>query len=109
MSLNDINTIDAIGTERNTGQTILTLADAWDWNNEQAHLLQLQAKLSSYFDFIECGQIWQVCPEAKAGMVTIDVVTRYPLSIAGQKFIEIAADTALELGITLRHRCLADH
>jgi len=58
MSLEKTDTVDAVGVENDSLQAVLTIADSWDWTEEQKHLSALQAKLNAYFGFIECGQIW---------------------------------------------------
>jgi hypothetical protein len=55
MSLDQPNKVDAIGLEKGTDQTVLTIADSWDWTDEPKHLIALQAKLNSYLEFIESG------------------------------------------------------
>jgi hypothetical protein len=65
MSLDQPNKVDAIGLEKGTDQTVLTIADSWDWTDEPKHLIALQAKLNSYLEFIESGQVWDEYPTAK--------------------------------------------
>lgn len=57
MALDQLDTIDAAGTDRATGEIVLTIVDAWNWFDEPAHLAALQAKLNAYFGFVEAGQI----------------------------------------------------
>jgi len=59
MAIDQPETIDAAGTDRETGEIILTIVDAWNWTNEQSHLSALQAKLNAYFGFIESGQMFR--------------------------------------------------
>ena len=78
MSLDQPNKVDAIGLDNETDQTVLTIADSWDWNNEPKHLIALQAKLNAYLEFIESGQVWDEYPTAKGKNLRIDVVFRFP-------------------------------
>jgi hypothetical protein len=104
MSLDQSTTVDAIGIEDETGSAVLTIADSWDWTDEQRHLLALQDKLNSYFEFIETGQIWEVYPAARGRQLAIDVVSRFPATRAASEFMEKAALVAAQLDVVLRHK-----
>jgi hypothetical protein len=104
MSLESTNTVDAVGIENDTGMAVLTLADSWDWSDEHAHLLALQSKLNSYFDFIASGQFVDVYPPAQDRSVAIDVVSRYCVPPAGLDFLDKASAVASEIGVHLRHK-----
>ena len=58
MSLENAKVVDAIGIEDTTGFAVLTIADSWDWQDEQQHLAALQEKLNTYFDFIGAGEVF---------------------------------------------------
>src|ERR1700681_2135590 len=64
MSLDNLEVVDAVGTEKDGGTIVLTIFDAWDWDDRREHLLALQAKLNSYFAFVESGQIYEAYPSA---------------------------------------------
>ena len=104
MALDETNVVDALGIENDTGFAVLTIADQWDWEDEHAHLLALQAKLNAYFRFIETGQIWEIYPEATGRHLIIDVVGRYPLPQIGDDLLKHAAAACAELGISIRAR-----
>jgi hypothetical protein len=97
MSLDDLEVIDAIGIDRNTGFIVLTIADSWDWSDVDRHLLALQAKLNKYFEFIEGGQVYEVYPDVYERSVVIDVVGRFSLSEAGRELLEKASRVCSEL------------
>lgn len=102
-SLDNPKIVDAIGTEKITGDIILTITDSWDWNDEQKHLIALQDKLNSYFDFIESGQIFEEYPNAKGRRIIVDVVTRFPLPEIGLQFLEKANAACADLGVKVRN------
>ena len=104
MTLENATSVDAIGIESTTDFAVLTLGDSWDWTNEQAHLNALQDKLNAYFQFIESGQVWESYPAARGRKLVIDVVTRFPLSAAGQNLLNAASDIASDLGAVIRHK-----
>ena len=73
MTLDNLEVVDAVGTERDGGTIVLTLFDAWDWDDQRQHLLALQAKLNAYFGFVESGQIDGVYPrqlEKRCGLIS---------------------------------------
>ncbi len=104
MALDKPEVIDAIGIEDATGAAILTIADSWDWEDEGKHLLALQAKLNSYFEFIESGQVWESYPKAQGRDLIVEVVTRFPLSEAGKELVRRASEACSDLGIRIRTR-----
>jgi hypothetical protein len=57
MSLDNLEVVDVVGTERDSGTIVLTILDAWDWDDQRGHLLALRAKLNAYFGFVESGKI----------------------------------------------------
>src|SRR5262249_12445616 len=104
MSLEQTEVIDAVGIEKATGFVVLTITDAWDWNDERSHLLALQAKMNAYFKFVESGQIWESYPKAVGRQVVIDVVVKFPLPQIAIDFLKRASDACADLGLKVRHR-----
>jgi hypothetical protein len=60
MSLDSLDSIAAPGTDRITGEIVLTVVDWWDGNDEHAHRLSLEARLNAYLAFVESEQIGEV-------------------------------------------------
>ena len=104
MALDDIGVIDAIGIENDTGKVILTIADAWDWEDVHAHLLALQTKLNVCFSFVEEGELLEVYPEASGREVAIDVVTKFPMHPKGAELFGFASNACRDLEIEIRTR-----
>jgi hypothetical protein len=104
MSLDNLEVVDAVGTEKDSGTIVLTIFDAWDWDDRGEHLLALQAKLNSYFAFVESGQIYKAYPSAAGRTLRIDVISRYPVPDIALTFLEEAADVASQLNITITHQ-----
>jgi Family of unknown function (DUF6572) len=103
VALDQPRTIDAVGINNDSGDAILTIADSWDWEDEHGHLQALQAKLNSYFEFIESGQIMDDYPAARDRRIVIEVVTRFPMTDAGSKLIKRAIEVARPLNLIIRH------
>lgn len=101
MSLEQLNTVDAIGLENETGNVVLTIADSWDWTDKHCHLSALQEKMNAYFEFIESGQVWESYPDAKGRQLKINVVFRFAPPANATEFLAKAADVALEHGAVL--------
>jgi hypothetical protein len=55
MSLDNLEVVDAVGTEKDSGTIVLTILDAWDWDDQGQHLLALQAKINVYLGFVGSG------------------------------------------------------
>ncbi len=104
MSLDNTEVVDAVGTEKDSGTVVLTIFDAWDWDDQRRHLLALQAKLNAYFGFVESGQIYEDYPTAAGKRLRIDVISRYPMPDAAVTFRDEAADVASRLDITITYR-----
>ena len=104
MALDNTKVVDAIGIEKDTGKVILTIADAWDWEDVHGHLLALQAKLNVYFGFVEDGELLETYPLASGRQVAIDVVTKFPMHPKGAEFLGIAANACRDLEIEIRTR-----
>ena len=101
MSLDRTDVIDAVGTRKDTMDIILYIIDSWDWKNEGEHLLKLQEKLNSYFEFIERGQIYEDYPSAAGKRIGIDVMSRFPLPAAGVALLAKADVVARQLNVSV--------
>jgi hypothetical protein len=106
MALDQSDTIDAAGTDRDTGEIVLSIIDAWDWTDEVAHLSALQAKLNAYFGFVETGQISEIEPSWRDVGVKIDVLFRQSPTDQAVALLKTAEFVARPLGLTITHRIL---
>jgi hypothetical protein len=104
MSLDNPETVDAIGMEKNTGTVVLSILDAWNWADQKGHLLALQVKLNAYFEFVESGQIYQDYPAAAGKSLRIDILSRHPAPAAALAFFKKAATAAAQLNIGITQR-----
>lgn len=99
MSLDNVSVIDAVGTDRLTGKVVLTIIDSWDWSDERLHLIALQDKINSYFEFIESKQLFQSYPDAENRPVQIDLIAKFPLSLRADDLLKNAALVARTLDV----------
>ena len=103
MSLDDLDAIDALGVDRASGEVILNILDGWGWDDEDAHLLALQAKLNRYFAFVESGQIDEVEPSWREHGARIDVFFRVEPPVAAIALLKTAEFVARPLQLGIRH------
>jgi hypothetical protein len=104
MSLDNLEVVDAVGTEVESRVVVLTIVDSWDWQDERHHLSALQAKLNAYFGFVESGQIYEAYPDARGKALRIDIVTKFAPSEAALKLLEKASAVAAQLNLTVTQR-----
>src|ERR1700739_4426375 len=97
MGMDTPQTVDAISLDRSGKIVTLTIFDAWDWADEGRHLIAIQEKLNSYFDFIQSGQIFESYPKAVGKELCIDVVTQYPLTAKAGRLLRLADKLAGKL------------
>ncbi|WP_446812193.1 DUF6572 domain-containing protein (plasmid) [Methylomonas sp. 2BW1-5-20] len=103
MSLDNIEVVDAIGTENESDTVVLSIIDSWDWDDVNLHLAAIQNKLNAYFGFIESEQIYETYPSAIGKSVRIDILSRYPVPKEGLKLFQDASNVASRLNIRVNH------
>ena len=103
MSIEETDLVDIIGTERMTGNVVLTISDHLDWSDNSAHQLLLQSKLNRYLAFVESGEILQSYPNAKERPIVFSVVFKFPPDEAGRVFLARVRPIIESAGFSLRH------
>ena len=65
MTIEEVDKIDRLAFDRKNGDVFLVISDhlAWD-EDEGEYLLALQAKLNTYLEFVESGQLYAKYPRA---------------------------------------------
>jgi hypothetical protein len=104
MSLDRIDVVDAVGTDKKSGAVVLNILDSWDWDDEEGHLIALQDKLNAYLGFIDSGQIYEDYPTAVGKAFRINIITRFPMPDAALAFLKEAAAVVSQLSISITHR-----
>ena len=102
MSIEQTNVVDFIGTDRWTGDVVLTISDHLDWSDTTAHQLLLQAKLNCYLAFVESGEMIQSYPGAKGKLVVFKVLFKFAPDDGGKEFLARAREVIAAAGFTLR-------
>lgn len=59
MSVEQLDVVDVISTDRETGHVILTISDHLDWSDSVQHQTILQAKFNKYLAFVEGPNSWR--------------------------------------------------
>ena len=104
MSIEQADTVDAIGIETSSGKVILTIADHLSWEEEHDHLLALQNKINTYLAFVESGELHAVYPDSVDREPVIEIVMKLPPSRAGIEFLGRIQPILESSGIGLRSR-----
>lgn len=99
MGIDNPTVVDAISTAKDGSRVQLTIFDAEDWSDEGAHLFALQAKLNTYFDFVQSGQLFEQYPAARTTPVIIKVAFRVPPTTKGAALLERANQVSRQLGL----------
>jgi hypothetical protein len=102
MSVKQTDVIDIIGTDRLTGEVVLTVSDHLDWSDSKAHQLLLQSKLNRYLAFVESGEILESYPHAKDRPIILRVVFKFPPDASGRSFLTRAKAVVESAGFQWR-------
>lgn len=102
MTVEGTSIVDAVGTDKETGEARLSIFDHLPWDAEQEHLRLLQDKINVYLGFIESGEIYVSYPNAKGRSLVIDVFTKFRPTEDAARFLKQAAAVAASYGASLR-------
>jgi hypothetical protein len=108
MTVEQMNVIDLIGTDRETGDVILTISDHLDWSDSVEHQRVLQEKLNKYLAFVERGEIFERYPDAKDRLVMFRVVFKYRPDRSGRLFLKKAKEIIEDAGFSLSDELFAE-
>ena len=108
MSIENANTIDAVGFDSDSADVILLISDhlAWGEDGDEQHMYQLQEKLNAYLRFYESGEIYKEIPEVEGKKVIIDIVGKYKLNKKGELFLAQIKPIIESAGLRLQFRML---
>jgi len=98
MALSDSEKIDFIGISPD-GYCVLTVADDLDWDDTEAHVERLKAKLNTYVHFVHSGEMERAYPAGKGSELKILVALRSAPPPPGVEFFTEAKDKINTLGI----------
>lgn len=108
MSVEQLDVVDVISTDKETGYVLLTISDHLDWSNSIQHQTVLQAKFNKYLAFVESGEILERYPDAKGRPIAFKVVFKFRPDPAGQQFLVKAKEVVESAGFSLLHEVFAE-
>jgi hypothetical protein len=108
VSVEQLNIVDIVSTDKETGHVVLTISDHLNWSNTVEHQTTLQAKFNKYLAFVESGEILMRYPDAKNRPVTIKVVFKYRPDQEGWRFLARAKEIIDAAGFGLRYEIFAE-
>src|SRR5882672_7668018 len=99
MAIDDIDIL----FEDKEGHTVLVIADHLDWAEfeDRAHLVLLQAKINTYLEFIDSGQLAKERPDWKELPVVIQVDGIDETNEKGLEFYRTAGKAIADAGVSL--------
>jgi len=104
MSIEDLRTVDVVSIDNRSGEVVLTVSDPFGWSNPAHHLQLLQAKLQSYVDFVESGELYARYPKTRDRRPRVDVVFFHPSPTAATPALERASSQLASANISLVFR-----
>jgi hypothetical protein len=104
MSVEEIESVDAIGISRATNEVTLVIADHLDWRDGHRHMLLLQEKLNTYLRFLESGEVYQAYPKARGRRFVIEIVGQHDPTDAAKEFLAYVTRAIDAAGFALRFR-----
>ena len=107
MSISETNVVDIVGVDPDKKIARLAISDHLGWDGaeeEKEHLWLLQEKINAYLRFIEGGEMYQNYPDARGAKCEIELVSKYPLSVAGVRFFEQARSIVQAAGFDLLYK-----
>lgn len=98
------NQIDLIGTDKTKGVVVLTITDHLEWDDDIAHLKQLQEKLNTYIAYVESGDLIKDYPDFKKLKVHFEIVFKHDLPESATSFLNKAIKFLESISINLDYK-----
>ncbi|MBG9538284.1 hypothetical protein ABE42_35075 [Bacillus thuringiensis] len=98
MSLRELEQIDLLAVEKETGYVHLIIADEEDWSDEEEHVSLLIEKIYAYLGVIESGAIYEMYPDAKGRQFVISIHGKYRCTEYGEEFFEKTEEIVMKAG-----------
>lgn len=96
-----INLIDSIIIDRDFGICTLNIVDPLPWNDDEAHLAELQAKINNCLQYIESSEIYIAYPSSRGFDLAIHVQFIYAPNDDAQHFLLEAQSVLDDAGYAL--------
>ncbi len=101
MSILDTDKIDLIGTRPGSAVVRLVIVDHLDWNDFEEHARLIQAKVNTYLEFVESGQLGRspTIQLPPAPEVHIELAVQHPPTATAGAFLRKVQDFLNGAGI----------
>src|SRR5262249_39251794 len=109
LSINQSESVDVMGIDKQTGRVSLGISDHLRWDAPlDSHLAVLERKLATYVHFVRSGQLLMHYPDAASRGVSIQLICKYRVSVEGASVL-LQARAALEAeGIAFSYMVLPE-
>lgn len=106
MSVSEADKVDIVASRPGSPCVVLVVADHLPWDDLAGHMTTLQAKLNTYIDFIESGQVRRLKepPIPPNPELLIRIAMRHAPPPGAQEFFTKAAAVLASIGVGLEQR-----
>jgi hypothetical protein len=101
MTVEDFASVDGVGTDCLTQDTVLTISDHLPW--DRTHLVVLEKKLAAYVRFVENGQLVEARPDSLGSRVTISLIAQFRPTPDAANFLDEASRALAIRGLGFRY------
>lgn len=102
MTVEQIDKIDFLSVEKETGFVKLTISDHLNWLDENNHLVLLQKKINTYISFIEGGELFEKYPENKGKTIIIYLALKYEPTKKAYIFLDKVKSATIDAGFDFK-------
>ena len=106
MSIEQLDVIDDLHMEGETGPVVLTILDPLDWSDPASHKQALQQKINVYLAFVESGEMFRDHPEVLQRPVVIHVASKFEPDPDALLFFAEARTALAAAGFGFSHEVL---
>lgn len=102
-SIDNLNVVDSIHTDNETGHVILAIYDHLDWEDEANHLEILRDKLNLYLATVESGELVEIYPEAQGRTIEFRIYAQHPYPPVAMDYLATASEYVSRAGFVLNY------
>ena len=95
MTVAESSIVDFVGVDPLTGEVFLSMVEERDWGREGELLPDLQAKLNTYLEYVESGQLKENYPDLAGARITFRLHFMFEPGAREREFIRIVVQQHL--------------
>ena len=107
MTIENVNTVDAIGVDKEKKKLVMHILDHLEWNDDD-HLYLLQEKINTYLNAILDGEIKKKYPHCEGFTIEIKIIAKYEMNEEAKDFFIKAESFLSDYNIPLEFEILED-